>query len=409
MKWTTRLLAVLFLFFIPSVTFGEGCYENKGTYVYFVNGMFTPTAGDAWDTVNLALKPMLDSAKSGSGISSENLIYKVSYNKSETFPFQVLEVARQKIITDWQSIYQWLANLEEAPDWFKDAMLTLSKGMTAGEYVIDSQLRNFVSKYRENLDTGYKVLLFAHSQGNFYSNLAFTWVNKPDNVGIVSVATPANYVSGGGPYTTYDHDLVMDSVRTIFPFTLASNAGNGFFDFFLGLFDDWTGHSIVDTYLAGDNTGPIIINNVIQSIGDLLPPNVIAGDGIITVRLEWGAQPDLDLHVFEPNGAHVYYANQRGPSGYLDLDDVNGYGPEHYFVSCDTLETGVYRVGVNYYYGFAPETARVNIVAGDKNRSYSKTLSYSRGSGGNYSPTPIANIEVYESSNGVKSFSVVGQ
>ena len=69
--------------------------------------------------------------------------------------------------------------------------------------------------------------------------------------------------------------------------------------------------------------------------------------------MTWGSQPDVDLHVTEPNEFHVFYGSTRGPSGYLDVDDVTGFGPEHFYVSCGTLETGTYAIGVNYYSGSA--------------------------------------------------------
>lgn len=70
----------------------------------------------------------------------------------------------------------------------------------------------------------------------------------------------------------------------------------------------------------------------------------------------------MDLHIFEPN-FHVYYVQRSGLNGYLDLDDVNGYGPEHYYTNC-TIETGDYTFKVNYYYGMAPSSATVTVSAG---------------------------------------------
>ena len=51
------------------------------------------------------------------------------------------------------------------------------------------------------------------------------------------------------------------------------------------------------------------------------------------MTLTWDANPDVDLHIFEPQ-RHVYYASRIGYNGYLDLDDTNGYGPEHYYTNC---------------------------------------------------------------------------
>jgi uncharacterized protein YfaP (DUF2135 family) len=111
--------------------------------------------------------------------------------------------------------------------------------------------------------------------------------------------------------------------------------------------------------------------------------------------LNWGAEPDVDLHVFEPNGTQVYYANKRGPSGFLDVDDVTSFGPENYFVACETLELGQYRVGVNYYRGSGPETANVQITTPFGTTIIPPiSLAQSRGSAGNSSPVPAAQITV---------------
>jgi uncharacterized protein YfaP (DUF2135 family) len=110
--------------------------------------------------------------------------------------------------------------------------------------------------------------------------------------------------------------------------------------------------------------------------------------------LTWGSNPDLDLHVFEPNGTHVYYANLLGISGYLDLDDTASYGPEHYFVSCDTLETGTYRFGVNYYYGTSTETGTLMLQTGDQIRSRQQTFTQSLGSSGDASPFIMFELQV---------------
>ncbi len=149
--------------------------------------------------------------------------------------------------------------------------------------------------------------------------------------------------------------------------------------------------------MEGNNSRAKILGDINSVIGSLeFPEKQLVTSGIITVRLDWGSQPDVDLHVYEPNGAHIYYGNKSGPSGYLDLDDTSSFGPEHYYVSCETLEVGTYKVGVNYYAGSAPETANVHIVAGDPplSRNFSHSLSSERGSGGSDSPIPVATIKV---------------
>ncbi len=89
-----------------------------------------------------------------------------------------------------------------------------------------------------------------------------------------------------------------------------------------------------------------------------------AAMGALTVTLSWGqGSSDVDLHVLEPYGRHIYYSNKgydaNGP--YLDFDNTVGFGPEHYYatddnVMYDTSGTvmstdifGTYQIGVHYY------------------------------------------------------------
>ncbi|HYW10359.1 MAG TPA: hypothetical protein VE871_00315, partial [Longimicrobium sp.] len=57
---------------------------------------------------------------------------------------------------------------------------------------------------------------------------------------------------------------------------------------------------------------------------------------------------DVDLHVVDPAGAHVYYGDRTAPSGIELLEDiVHGFGPE--VVRTDRVIPGPYHVGVKYF------------------------------------------------------------
>ena len=57
---------------------------------------------------------------------------------------------------------------------------------------------------------------------------------------------------------------------------------------------------------------------------------------------------------------------------------------------------GVYEIGVNYYAGTGRQTAEVQVGVDDDSyiRNFSKTLSSERGSAGNNSPIPVAEVEI---------------
>jgi len=97
----------------------------------------------------------------------------------------------------------------------------------------------------------------------------------------------------------------------------------------------------------------------------------VLGTGDFQATLTWntgcptpGCSPavDIDLHVIEPNGTHVYYSNQIGTTARLDIDNVWGLGPENIFVPAATAAAGTYRVYVVYYSGAAATTATIRIT-----------------------------------------------
>lgn len=64
-------------------------------------------------------------------------------------------------------------------------------------------------------------------------------------------------------------------------------------------------------------------NNLTYAIS----PHMEGLDGLRIV-LDWGALPsDLDSHISFP-GNHIFFSNKSGGESILDVDDVDGYGPE---------------------------------------------------------------------------------
>jgi hypothetical protein len=69
----------------------------------------------------------------------------------------------------------------------------------------------------------------------------------------------------------------------------------------------------------------------------------------LRITMTWDTDGnDVDLHVVDPRGNHVYYAQPEAPSGIQLLEDITqGFGPE--VVRTDRVIPGEYHVGVNYY------------------------------------------------------------
>lgn len=64
----------------------------------------------------------------------------------------------------------------------------------------------------------------------------------------------------------------------------------------------------------------------------VVAPEGVDPDTFFQVEVKWDKNDsDVDLHVYDSRGNHAYYANKQSiPNGFLDRDDVDGFGPEVY-------------------------------------------------------------------------------
>ena len=93
-----------------------------------------------------------------------------------------------------------------------------------------------------------------------------------------------------------------------------------------------------------------------------LPLTSSLGTGALRATLTWDTTADIDLHMIEPNGAHVYFASPAGSTAALDVDDTSGFGPENIFVAAGRAAVGIYQVYINYYGGASPTTSTITIT-----------------------------------------------
>lgn len=415
MKRTLCVVLIIFSLWSglsSAVTF---CQSTIGTtVVVFGNGILT-TPEDAIlsrDRLKSTLKVTLPPAE------FNNISFDLAYNQSYGAMSDLYESLKQKMSTDnvASSFWRWLEGSEAVPATVRDELKRVNAQFDFSTRVGTADLDNHLALYRSKILEGKKVVLVSHSQGNFFANASYITLYGGANpipansFGIVSVANPASFVGGNGPYTTVSEDIVIAGVAALTPIGVmgplpanATNVGSA------TISSDWKGHDFLSEYMAtGSNTVSPITQNVIAMTHSLVTPPQTVQSGIITATLTWGAQPDVDLHAFEPSGTHVYYANRQGGSGYLDLDDTSGYGPEHYYVTCSALQTGTYSIGVNYFSGIGPETAQVQINAGTIVRNYTIPLTTAVGGAGDSNPIPVASITVTGDAINGYDFAVVG-
>ena len=107
-----------------------------------------------------------------------------------------------------------------------------------------------------------------------------------------------------------------------------------------------------------------------------------------TATLTWNTTADMDLHVIEPNGAHVYYGTPTGTTARLDVDDTNGFGPENIFVN--SAAAGAIKVHIVHYGGAAPTTSTIALTLGGQTVTLSRTTTAASSATG----INVANVNV---------------
>jgi hypothetical protein len=339
---------------------------KKETAVFFGNGINTPKtkAHDSKKTLKQRLKVALFPEEFAM------LSFDLAYNDTDGKIRDLFESTIQGLTRDASRFWRILFGQDFMPDFFRDTLLLIATGVDATALVTTDSLQEHVALYKDAISSGKRVLLVAHSQGNFFGNQAYELLDdyKQRNFDMVAVANPDSTVlrddSFNAPYTTLVNDEVIQAiiaVKLLLPFKpMEPNEMNNFNS------DDPLQHKFVETYMVEhSNSLNRVLVDILYSLDTLSTPLDSETGDMITVAISWHGTPDMDLHVFEPNRTHVYYENRYGLSGTLNHDSRDG-GTEAYTVdSCENLEVGRYRIGLDYFEGDIPVVVTMQIRAGE--------------------------------------------
>src|SRR3990167_4217944 len=142
------------------------------------------------------------------------------------------------------------------------------------EAVNDYDLVEMLKDASEKVKTQ-KLLLVAHSQGNFYANSFYDSVAGKDggvpqeSIGVYAVATPAGRVAGEGKWLTSDTDKVIVDLVGLFPFKKIMTPNTSIV---LTKGDDFKGHNFSGVYLK--YRGQEIVSGIRETLGRLTENNV---------------------------------------------------------------------------------------------------------------------------------------
>ena len=95
--------------------------------------------------------------------------------------------------------------------------------------------------------------------------------------------------------------------------------------------------------------------------------NDVGERGDLKITLLWEVRADIDLHVIEPNGNHIYFHHKHSATGgFLDVDNTRGGKGSAENIYWTDPPSGAYQVSVMYYApmnGPAPVSCKVVIQA----------------------------------------------
>lgn len=300
------------------------------------------------------------------------------------------------------------------PDW-RDRIISSAINVVNDLYTksTNNNTNEIFEQLHSTLLQGRAVLVVAYSQGNFYANDVIDKLRTLDDfeqsqLDAVHIAVPTNRIAGSS-YLTWKGDGIMKVVRKGYTTTLPANYDDGIN--YLPL-DPLMGHDFSKIYFGtyNENTQKVLGHSgkkgKLFPIGNAVKTLIANGlkkikpgkstTGPITVAVNWDKAGDVDLHINEPAGAHVFYGNQRGEIGYLDRDDTTGTGPEHYYTSCENMKEGTYNIGLNYYADpdkNGGKAVATNLSVFGKNyRTIRTNLGTVRGVKGNDSPQPVVRV-----------------
>lgn len=217
---------------LPSLTVAQVETKCESRYrVYFGNGIRN-TPQD-WEASKDELATMIGARFNGVPVSYANAI-----NPTGGFIDDLQRVFQQKLAENselsWELLIRASLGLINgiSPELARIALdliiktesessAELKKKWEAENSYVDGRVTTHVASYTQDIiENGRRVLLVAHSQGNLYGNASHRLLYSnpdvtPGSFGIVGVATPANYVPGGGTYVTSDADVVINALRSI--------------------------------------------------------------------------------------------------------------------------------------------------------------------------------------------------
>lgn len=311
--WVTKIIpSCAFLFLSVALAIGLfnrseaqqeiGDCASATAKVFYGNGVL----GD-WDKAYIRMKELTRAIERDAPdmIGANQLCYSLAFNTSSGIFLDVFEAATQDLGISALQFWRIITGIEEMPAQFIDLATQIVSNANESAIASSQDLARHTSQYKNAIDNELKVVLVAHSQGNLFANKAYNQLTDAEkrSFGLISVATPSNFVADNGPHTTLLEDLVVVAIRTVkfgagLPLPLLPNRTN------LGN-RDLLGHDFFHAYLvSGSNSRAKIVADIGSVLLELEQPGPpaeftffqegeigVPGDGLVISPIG-GENPD---------------------------------------------------------------------------------------------------------------------
>ena len=243
---------LVMLFFAMICFYGSEVLSCQNeTAIYFVNGVWN-TWDQAWESLNKLKNAYEEQLKVS--YPDEKFEFKLAYNHHDGKVRDLIEVIGQKLTeaedpttNKWTAAqYYILYMAANVVDAFLPSVATEAiKSYLASRLTDAVDVAAHIALYQEELKSGKRVLLIAHSQGNMFANGAMSALmgTYGKSIGNIGVASPAAYIVNESVYYTAYDDQVINALRLLMT-VLPANIDNS-----NALAQrEWSNHQFIDSY-----------------------------------------------------------------------------------------------------------------------------------------------------------------
>ena len=343
-EWTTEAHSVLETAVLskqfPSENFANIAYES-----YYGNSTWQDVLIDSDQTSLSLFIERAESIEPGLGENIELLWSMYAGNADQTFE-KIIGVLQSQETVDNSLLVEKLKELYQQAN------------IDASEYLENFNVseKPLSTNQKSRIETlaleGNGLFLVAHRQGNYFANKAYEVAKNIDgfegqNINILHLSPFTDNLNGN--YLLAQQDLVLahysQGESSNMPFV---NAGEQYVTDESGFLSTMVSTYTSDVYMQ---VSTLLRESLVNDLQQIELPITVASKGAFSVTFSWESIGDADLWIQEPNGTIVFFGHLQGEIGYLDVDNREGYGPEHYYASCDAdvLQTGQYIIkGLDY-------------------------------------------------------------